>query len=111
MRATKAAILRVTAAAALLSVTVEALAGEHVVVQKDKKFSTTALKVKSGDTVVFKNDEKDLTHNVYSLGPKNAFDIQVQEPGKSSSVTFKEKGTTEVECAIHPNMKLKVDVE
>lgn len=87
------------------------LSAEHVVTQKDKKFSTTTVKIKAGDTIVFKNEEKDLTHNVYSLGPSNAFDIQVQEPGKSSSVTFKEKGKTDVECAIHPNMKLKIEAE
>ena len=83
----------------------------HQISQKDKKFSVTEIKVKAGDSIVFKNDEKELTHNVYSLGPKNAFDIKVQAPGKSSTVPFNEKGVTDVECAIHPNMKLKVTVE
>lgn len=96
-------------------------AEEVVITQKDKKFTTSQggrapasvanIKIKAGDSVTFKNEETDVTHNVYSLGPKNAFEIQVQEPGKSSTVQFKEKGSTDVECAIHPGMKIKVDVE
>jgi len=83
----------------------------HVISQKDKKFNIDKIKVKAGDKIQFKNDEKDMTHNVFSLSPNNTFDIQVQEPGGSSTVEFKTKGVTEVECAIHPNMKLKVEVE
>ena len=52
----------------------------------------------------------DITHNVYSLGPRNAFELKTQAPKESSSVEFKEEGETEVECAIHPGMKLKVKV-
>lgn len=96
---------------AAVLVSLNTFAGEHVISQKDKKFSQTSIKIKAGDSIVFKNDEKDLTHNVFSLGPKNGFDIQVQEPGKSSTVKFEEKGKTDIECAIHPNMKLKVEVE
>lgn len=79
--------------------------------QKDKKFDKNEVVVDVGDTVDFKNEEKDLTHNVYSLGPKNAFELKTQEPGSSSPVVFNEEGETEVECAIHPTMKLKVKVK
>ncbi len=94
-----------------LCLTQVAFAGSHVVTQKDKKFSVVALKIKKGDTISFKNDEKDITHNVYSLGPKNEFELKTQPPGQASDVTFKDAGTTDVECAIHPTMKLKVTVE
>lgn len=78
--------------------------------QKDKKFDKTTIEVEPGDKIIFHNDEKDVTHNVYSLGPKNQFELKTQAPGSSSEVEFKEEGETEVECAIHPNMKLKVKV-
>ncbi len=88
-----------------------ASAADHTVVQKDKQFSTKTIKVKAGDRVVFKNEEKAIAHNVYSLGPKNAFELKIQQPGNSSAIDFKDKGVTEVECAIHPTMKIKVEVE
>ncbi len=87
------------------------LAANIVVVQKDKAFDKTEISVNAGDTVTFRNEEKDITHNVYSLGPKNDFELKVQEPGSSSDVTLNEAGDTDVECAIHPGMKLKVHVK
>ncbi len=94
-----------------MSYSVSGQAEEHLVSQKDKKFSQVKIKVKVGDTITFKNEEKDIVHNVYSLGPKNAFDVLVQEPGKSSTVVIKEKGTTDIECAIHPGMNIKVEAK
>lgn len=88
-----------------------ALAKEHKISQKNKKFDKTEIVVAPGDTISFKNDEKDITHNVYSLGPKNSFELKTQAPGEKSAVTFKDAGDTEVECAIHPGMKLKVKVK
>jgi plastocyanin len=88
-----------------------AAAGDHVIVQKDKQFSQTTIKIKKGDSISFKNEEKDITHNVFSLGPKNEFELKVQAPGTSSTVSFKDAGTTSIECAIHPAMKLNVTVE
>ena len=85
------------------------------IIQKDKKFDKASVTIKKGDTIVFKNQEKDITHNVYSLGPKNGFELKTQPPPPSkdseSAVVFKEAGETDVECAIHPGMKLKVKVE
>ena len=69
------------------------------------------IKIKVGDSINFKNDEKDITHNVFSLGPTNGFELKSQAPGKSSKVEFKTAGQTDVECTIHQNMKLKVIVE
>lgn len=83
----------------------------HKISQKDKKFDITKIEVAPGDTVAFHNDEKDVTHNVYSLGPKNPFELKIQTPGSKSEVVFKDEGETDVECAIHPGMKLKVKVK
>jgi len=86
-------------------------AADHLISQKNKVFDKTTIKIKAGDTVSFRNDEADLSHNVYSLGPKNEFELKSQAPGQKSTVTFKAKGKTEVECAIHPTMKLIVETE
>lgn len=84
--------------------------GQHSVSQKDKTFSSAALTVKAGDSIVFKNDD-DVTHNVFSNTAGNEFNLKTQAPGASSSVTMKTAGTVEVRCAFHPKMKLTVTVK
>ncbi len=106
MKMTRATCL--TLGLALLSTISQA--GEHTVIQVNKGFDKKEITIKAGDTITFENKEKDITHNVYSLGPKNGFELKSQLPGQKSSVQFKEPGTTDVECAIHNNMKLKVNV-
>lgn len=95
----------------ILVLTAVVFAKEHQIIQKDKAFNQKEIKIKVGDSIVFKNDEKDITHNVFSLGPVNEFELKSQKPGEASKVEFKKEGATEVECAIHTNMKLKVQVE
>lgn len=77
--------------------------------QKNKKFDRDEVTVKKGDTITFVNDDP-FTHNVYSETPGMAFDLKVQAPGKTSTVTFDTAGEALIECAIHPAMKLKVKV-
>lgn len=86
-------------------------AADHVISQKDEKFDKTTLTINVGDSVNFKNDEATKIHNVFSLGPKNMFELQTQKPGSSSVIKFNEEGETDVECAIHPKMKLKIVVK
>lgn len=90
--------------------TMTLLAEEHVVVQKDRAFSVSALTIKPGDSIVFKNAD-DVTHNVFSVSPGMQFDIRRQAPGTSSTVPFNKEGTAEIRCAIHPTMKLIVTVK
>ena len=86
-------------------------AGEkHVISQKGKSFSVSELHVKVGDTVAFKNDD-DVSHNVFSVSKVQPFNTKMQTPGTEAAVTFTTEGTIEVRCAIHPGMKLKVQVE
>ncbi len=85
-------------------------AGEkHVASQKGKAFSTTELHVKVGDTVEFKNDDE-VSHNVFSVSKVQPFNTKMQTPGAETSVTFASEGTVEVRCAIHPGMKLIIQV-
>lgn len=95
-------------AALLLATT--AKAEDFTIRQKGKTFSEKEVVIKAGSTIVFTNDDK-TTHNVYSRSKGHKFDIGAQRPGKSASHTFSKPGKVKVRCAIHPRMKLTVNVE
>ena len=82
----------------------------HSVSQKDKTFAPGELTVKTGDEVVFVNDD-DISHNVFSRSLGSKFNLKIQKPGEDKSVVFREKGDVVVRCAIHPNMKMTIKVE
>jgi plastocyanin len=81
----------------------------HKVEQKGRAFSTTEIVIRPGERIEFCNSD-DVTHNVFSKSAANAFNIKTQMPGNSSVIEFKNEGSTEVRCAIHPTMKLMVHV-
>jgi plastocyanin len=85
------------------------LAADHEITQQDRHFSQTEITVKVGDTVSFKNDDE-VTHNVFSTTPGMEFDLHRQAPGASSTIPFSKVGDAEVDCSIHPRMKLMVHV-
>lgn len=89
--------------------TVFASAAEHVVTQKNKAFGVKALKVKVGDSVKFANEDS-FAHNVFSLSPAKSFDTGSFGAGQSRSVTLDKPGKVEVECAVHPDMQLVIEV-
>lgn len=94
-----------------LTISTSVFSAEILIIQKDKKFDKPEITINKGDTIKFKNNETNVTHNVFSLGPSNSFELKTQPPGSESPVTFNEAGETEIECAIHPTMKLKVKVK
>ncbi len=87
-----------------------ASAKEYEVTQKEKKFSQAAMTVKVGDVVNFKNDDT-FAHNIFSLSDIKTFDLGSYPKGQSKPVTFDKPGMVEIECAIHPDMKVVVDVK
>ena len=97
------------AAVTLASVALAAYAADHVVAQKDKQFSVRTLKIKVGDSVTFRNDDP-YFHNIFSLSSARTFDLGSFPKGESRSVTFDKAGTVDVECAIHPQMKMTIEV-
>ena len=106
---------RVAMITALVLTTTFALAGEQTVDQKDKAFTingakVTSLKIKVGDVISFKNLDP-YFHNVFSLSDAKLFDLGSFPQGQARSVTFDKAGKVEVECAIHPQMKLTVEVK
>lgn len=87
----------------------------YVVEQKNKTFiykgtKATTLKIKLGTTVEFKNLDP-YFHNVFSLSDAKLFDLGSYPQGESRSVKFDKSGTVEVECAIHPLMKMTIEVK
>ena len=97
------------ALAAILATT-HATAAEQLVAQKGKAFTVKKLKVKVGDSVKFVNEDP-FSHNVFSLSAAKSFDLGSYPQGGAKSVTFDKAGTIEVECAIHPEMTLTIEVE
>ena len=80
------------------------------VLQKDKAFDKETLQVKVGDTVHFENADP-FFHNVFSLSDAKFFDLGSFPKGESRPVIFDKAGTVEVECAIHPNMRMVIEVK
>ena len=103
IRPTIASLLLLAAAAAY------AQAGEHVVSQKGKAFSTPKMAVKVGDSVRFVNDDP-FAHNVFSLSDTKSFDLGSYGQGLAKSVVMDKPGLVDVECAVHPDMKMVIEV-
>lgn len=93
----------------VLSITA-AQAADFEVKQQDKKFSVATMVVKVGDSVNFVNADP-FFHNVFSLSDTKTFDLGSYPAGQSRKVTFNNPGTVEVECAIHPSMKMTIQVK
>lgn len=101
-------ILRVLLLGGVLGA-IAAAATDLTVVQKDRAFSIRQLTAKVGDQVTFVNNDT-VNHNVYSETKGLEFDF-VQRPGRSDTVRFTQPGVAEVSCAIHPVMKLQIQVK
>jgi plastocyanin len=96
------------AAAALLAG--PAFAAEHVVNQKGKAFSVKKLTVQVGDSIRFVNEDP-FAHNVFSLSDIKSFDLGSYGQGPGKSVVMDKPGIVDVECAVHPDMKMTVEVK
>ena len=83
---------------------------EFEVGQINKAFVVTELKVKVGDTVSFKNNDA-FAHNIFSLSDTKSFDLGSYQFGQTRKVVFDKAGTVEVECALHPGMKMTISVQ
>ncbi len=98
------------ACVALLWMAGATAAEELVVHQRDKAFDRETMTVKVGAKVTFMNEDE-IAHNVLSRSSGNAFDLGAQKPGECGTATFKSAGTVEVICAIHPKMKMTIEVQ
>lgn len=82
----------------------------HEVGQKNKQFTTDKLTIAVGDTVSFPNQDS-FFHNVFSLSPAATFDLGSYSKGETRTVTFDQPGMIDVECAIHPQMRMQIEVK
>lgn len=82
---------------------------EHLVTQKDLTFRPSIKVVKPGDSVKFKNIDN-VVHNIVSLTDEFNFDLGEFKPGMTKTVRFKQNGVVDVECTIHPEMKMTIFV-
>jgi plastocyanin len=103
------AALVASAAVLFLGGTAQA-AEEHLVSQKNKAFSTKKMTIKVGDSVKFVNEDS-FAHNVFSLSAAKSFDLGSFGNGGSKAITFDKPGKVEVECAVHPDMRLDIEVK
>jgi len=87
-----------------------AYAGSFNVGQKNKQFTKNKLVLKVGDKVRFTNEDP-FFHNVFSLSPAKTFDLGSYPKGEFREVTFDSAGTIDVECAIHPQMRMTIVVK
>lgn len=95
---------------AFFLMTVPAFSADHIIEEKDKDFSQKEITIKVGDTVTFENKDN-ISHNVFSKDEANTFEIAKQDPGEKNTVPFNKEGKVKVKCAIHPKMKMTVDVK
>jgi plastocyanin len=84
-------------------------AEEFTITQKDLKFNPPIKVIAPGDKVVFKNTDT-VVHNIVSLTEDFQFDLGKFKPGMTKTVEFKAKGVVDVECTIHPEMKMTIFV-
>ncbi|MEW5755670.1 MAG: methylamine utilization protein [Pseudomonadota bacterium] len=92
-----------------------AQAAEYVVDQQNKTFvmngkQVEKMSINQGDVIRFKNADT-FFHNIFSLSETATFDVGSFPKGDSRTVKFEKKGKVDIECAIHPDMYLEVDVK
>jgi plastocyanin len=93
----------------LLTLTTQVQAASLTVLQKDKQFVPDTLKIKVGDSVNFENEDP-FYHNVFSLSDTKNFDLGSFPKGQFKTVVFDKAGKVNVECAIHPDMHMVIEV-
>ncbi|MGE0723137.1 MAG: cupredoxin domain-containing protein [Alphaproteobacteria bacterium] len=86
-----------------------AVAADHVVSMNSETYSPKLLKAKVGDRLVFDNDDTE-DHAVFVPTVGFGVDLGGQKPGEKRSLPLRRAGTFDVECVLHENMKMTVEV-
>ncbi len=90
-------------------VTGAAVGAEFEVRQADRLFAPARIMVGKGSVVHFANDEK-FVHHAFVDTPQFAADTGDIPPGESRDIVFTQPGIYSIRCAIHPQMRLTVEV-
>jgi plastocyanin len=94
---------------AIVGCAAPALGADILVSQSGKAFSVATLQAKVGDTISFRNEDP-FVHNIFSLSDVQSFDLGTFAKGESRQVKLAKEGKIEVECAVHPEMRLVIEV-
>lgn len=86
-----------------------AIGAEFEVRQSEKTFLPERLRVATGSVVWFANDEK-FVHHAFVESAQFSADTGDIPPGEARGIAFTKAGTYTVRCAIHPQMKMTVEV-
>jgi plastocyanin len=86
-----------------------ALGAEFEVHQAGRIFTPARLIVGKGSVVHFANDEK-FIHHAFVDTPQFAADTGDIPPGESRNIFFTRPGLYTISCAIHPQMRMTVEV-
>ena len=77
--------------------------------QENKTFVPGRIEIAKGETLTVLNEDT-RPHNVRVFDPRMKFNSGIQEPGERIAIPFKQAGSFEIFCGIHPNMRLTVEV-
>ena len=77
--------------------------------EADRLFAPARIAVAKGSVVHFANDEK-FVHHAFVDTAKFAADTGDIPPGETRDIVFTQSGIFTIRCAIHPQMKLVVEV-
>ena len=79
----------------------------HTVVQQGRTFHPGEITLNRGESLTFTNNDE-FIHQIFVAG---LFDSDEKSPGENLTESFTQSGTFEVQCHIHPKMKLVVHVK
>lgn len=66
--------------------------------------------VAPGEFIFITNEEEKIVHNVYDQSD-HSWVLKKQQPGGYAAIAFGKAGVHKLRCAIHPKMKITVNVE
>jgi plastocyanin len=79
----------------------------HTVIQSGRAFHPAEVSINRGEALTFTNNDE-FIHQIFVSG---LFDSDEKSPGENLTESFTQSGTFEVQCHIHPKMKLVVHVK
>lgn len=95
----------------LVAISSSAQAADVVLSQSHSNFDTDAMAIKTGDTVVFRNNDEYI-HDIQIINADGDVDDKgLQKHGEDIKYTFAKSGTYKVRCSIHPKMKATITVQ
>jgi plastocyanin len=83
--------------------------GPFQIEQTHKSFVPPLLIVPRGASVAFPNNDE-FSHNVFSVTPRNSFDLGLYAVGVGKAVTLEAPGVVSIYCNVHPQMVAHVIV-